>query len=336
MRVISAALASVGPAADVGSSLERFLNAAETFFENLVLIDWLAMALALVLWTAMMVARAHGWANALRASYPDTEIAERRIQASFLAGAGINAIIPARAGDAAKIFLAKQSVPGSSYPAVTSSFAVLTPFDTSMGLLVLGYALTQGLLPDAPRLPHLPAFEIAFWAEHPELLMLALTLLGIAAIALFAYLARRVERLWAKLKQGVAILRTPKSYLREVAAWQMAGWLARFAAFWFFLEAFGIGGSLANVGLLMAVQAISTTLPFTPGGAGAQQALLVATLEGPSRVAVLSFSVGQQLATALLAAVLGFLALFLVFRITDWRGLISRSRAAAGAEGAGH
>jgi uncharacterized membrane protein YbhN (UPF0104 family) len=324
------------PLADVGSSLDRFLRAAETFFENLAAIEWGAMAVALALWAVMLVARAHGWTNALRASYPGTEISERRIQASFLAGAGINAIIPARAGDAAKIFLAKQSVPGSSYPAIAASFAVLTPFDMTLGLIVLGYALTLGLLPEAPRIPELPAFEIAFWAEHPELLMLTLTVLGIGVVALFALLARRVERLWLKLKQGVAILRTPRRYLREVAAWQMVGWLARFASFWFFLEAFGIGGSFQNVGLLMAVQAIATTLPFTPGGAGAQQALLVATLEGPSRVAVLSFSVGQQLAVAALAVLLGFLSLFLVFRITDWRGLISRSRAAqAGAEGGG-
>lgn len=324
------------PFADVGSSLDRFLRAAETFFENLAAIEWGAMAVALALWAAMLVARAHGWSNALRATYPDEEISERRIQASFLAGAGINAIIPARAGDAAKIFLAKQSVPGSSYPAVAASFAVLTPFDTTLGLIVLGYALTLGLLPEAPRVPELPAFEIAFWAEHPELLMLTLTVLGIGVVALFAFLARHVERLWQKLKQGVAILRTPRRYLREVAAWQMVGWLARFASFWFFLEAFGIGGSLQNVGLLMAVQAIATTLPFTPGGAGAQQALLVATLEGPSRVAVLSFSVGQQIAVAALAVLLGFLSLFVVFRITDWRGLVSRSRAAqAGAERAG-
>jgi uncharacterized membrane protein YbhN (UPF0104 family) len=324
------------PAADVGSNLERFLRAAETFFENLAAIEWGAMAIALALWTAMLLARAHGWANALRASYPGTEVPELRIQASFLAGAGINAIIPARAGDAAKIFLAKQSVPGSSYPAVASSFAVLTPFDTAIGLLVLLFALTQGLLPEAPRIPELPAFEIAFWAQNPDLLMLTLTVLGIGAVALFVYLARHVERLWAKLKQGVAILRTPRRYLREVAAWQMVGWIARFGSFWFFLEAFGIGGSFLNVGLLMAVQAIATTLPLTPGGAGPQQALLVATLEGPSRIAVLSFSVGQQIAVAALAATLGFLSLLVIFRITDWRGLIARSRAAqTGAGSAG-
>jgi uncharacterized membrane protein YbhN (UPF0104 family) len=320
------------PAADVSSSLDRFLRAAETFFENLAAVDWLAMTVALVLWALMIVARGHAWANALRASYPDTEVSELRVQASFMAGAGINAIIPARAGDAAKIFLAKQSIPGSSYPTIAASFAVLTPFDTGLGILVLIYALSLGLLPEAPEIPQLPAFEIAFWADNPELLILTLTLLGIGAIALFAVLARRVERLWQKLKQGVAILRTPKRYMREVFAWQFAGWLARFAAFWFFLEAFGIEATFQNVGIMMAVQAIATALPLTPGGAGAQQALLVATLEGPSRVAVLSFSVGQQIAVAALAVVLGFLSLFLVFRITDWRGLIRRSRTAVDAD----
>ena len=251
-------------AADVGSSLDRFLRAAETFFENLASVDWLAMAVALVMWTLMLLARGHAWTNALRASYPDTEVSELRIQASFMAGAGINAIIPARAGDAAKIFLAKQSIPGSSYPAMAASFAVLTPFDTTLGLLVLAYALTLGLLPEAPEIPELPAFEIAFWADNPELLMLTLTILGIGVVALFTVLARRVERLWQKLKQGVAILRTPKRYLREVFAWQLAGWVARFVAFWFFLEAFGIDGSFQNVALLMAVQAIATTLPVHP------------------------------------------------------------------------
>ena len=319
--------------ADVGSSLDRFWRATETFFENLAAIHWAAMGVALAMWALMLIFRGHAWTNALRASYPDTEVKELRIQASFMAGAGINAIIPARAGDAAKIFLAKQSVPGSSYPAIAASFAVLTPFDTTLGLLTLTYALTLGLLPEAPEIPKLPAFEIAFWADNPELLMLTLTVLGIAAVALFAFLARRVEKLWQKLKQGVAILRTPKRYLREVFAWQLAGWLARFAAFWFFLEAFGIGGSFQNVGILMAVQAIATTLPFTPGGAGAQQALLVATLDGPSRVAVLSFSVGQQIAVAVVAVALGFLSLLFVFRTSDWRGLIRRSREAVEAEG---
>src|SRR4029078_5542953 len=78
--------------------------------------------------------------------------------------------------------------------------------------------------------------------------------------------------------------------------------------------------------LVMSVQAIATIVPFTPGGAGAHQALLVATLEGPSPAAVLSFSVGTQIAMATWSVVLGFGAILLVFRTTDWRGLIKQAQ----------
>ena len=76
----------------------------------------------------------------------------------------------------------------------------------------------------------------------------------------------------------------------------------------------------------MSVQAIANVIPFTPGGAGAQQALLVATLTGPSRTAVLSFSVGTQIAMAAWSVLLGFAAILLVFRTTDWRGLIQQAQ----------
>ena len=78
--------------------------------------------------------------------------------------------------------------------------------------------------------------------------------------------------------------------------------------------------------LVMSVQSISTIIPLTPGGAGAQQALLVATLSGPSRTAVLSFSVGTQIAMSAWSVVLGFAAILLVFRTTDWRGLIRQAQ----------
>ena len=146
-------------------------------------------------------------------------------------------------------------------------------------------------------------------------------------------LAHRVRRFWERVRQGVIILAEPRRYLREVAAWQGVGWLCRFAAFWFFLEAFGIGGSFGNVLLVMSVQAIANVVPFTPGGAGAQQALLAATLLGPSRAAVLAFSVGTQIAMAAWSVFLGFVAILLVFRTTDWRGLIEQAKDDAEREG---
>ncbi|HSS33670.1 MAG TPA: lysylphosphatidylglycerol synthase transmembrane domain-containing protein [Solirubrobacterales bacterium] len=314
------------PTADLGSSFDRFFNASAEFFRHLSEIHWTQFGIALLCLGAMQLARAWAWRNVLRAAYPQQRIAFLPLAAAYLAGAGINAVIPAHAGDVTKVFLVKRQIPDSSYPAVTSSFLVQTVFDTSVGVLVLLYAITQGLLPPLPEIPHLPAFEISFWADHPKTLAITVGVLLLALVVGIYYLAHRVRRFWARVKQGIAILTEPRRYLREVAAWQGVGWVLRFAAFWFFLEAFGIEGSVGNVMLVMSVQAIANIIPFTPGGAGAQQALLVATLQGPSRAAVLSFSVGTQIAMAAWSVVLGFAAILLVFRTTDWRGLMKQAQ----------
>jgi uncharacterized membrane protein YbhN (UPF0104 family) len=314
------------PAADLQANFQRFFEASTEFFRHLSEIDWMVFALALLCLLAMQLARAWAWRNVLRAAYPDKPIPFLPLAAAYLAGAGINAIVPAHAGDATKVFLVKRQIPDSSYPAVTSSFLVQTVFDTSVGILVLLYAISQGLLPPLPRIPDLPAFEISFWAENPKLFFIAVGV-TLLAIAIGIYLlAHRVRRFWARVRQGVVILAEPSRYMREVFAWQGVGWIFRFAAFWFFLEAFGIGGSVGNVMLVMSVQAIANIVPFTPGGAGAQQALLVATLHGPTRTAVLSFSVGTQIAMAAWSVVLGFTAILLVFKTTDWRGLIRQAQ----------
>lgn len=317
-------------AIDLGGQIDRVLDAIGAFFSELTRIDLPYLAAALVLSLGLQLCRGHAWANALRAAYPGGAVSERGVVGSFLVGVGMNGILPARGGDAIKIVLAKRSVRGASYPAVISSFAVLAPFDTGIGLVVLGYALSQGLLPAAPRLPELPAFEISFWAANPQLLILALTVAGIALIVLIAFVARRIESFWQNLKQGVAILRVPRRYLREVMAWQVAAWLLRFASFWLFLDAFHIGGSFDNVLLVMSVLAITGALPFTPGGAGAQQALLVVALHGPTYAAVVAYSVGQQLSVTIWSVAIAFITLGLVFRAWNLRGLIREGREARG------
>ncbi|HEY0391698.1 MAG TPA: lysylphosphatidylglycerol synthase transmembrane domain-containing protein [Solirubrobacterales bacterium] len=323
------------PTADLSSSFNSFFDATTAFFAHLSDIRWAPFAIALGFLLAMQLCRAWAWRNVLHAAYPGERISFTQLSAAYLAGAGINAVIPAHAGDVTKVFLVKRQIPNSSYPAVTSSFLVQTVFDTTVGALVLAYAISQGLLPPLPRIPDLPAFEISFWADHPQVLLIVTGALLLAIAIGVYYLAHHVRRFWDRVKQGLIILRQPRRYLREVAAWQGAGWLCRFGAFWFFLEAFGIGGSVSSVMLVMSVQAIANVIPFTPGGAGAQQALLVATLKGPSRSAVLSFSVGTQIAMAAWSVVLGFAAMLLVFRTTDWKGLIRQAEDDAAQEEAG-
>ena len=66
---------------------------------------------------------------------------------------------------------------------------------------MLGYAITQGLLPAAPRLPELPAFEVSFWAAHPSSSGSPSTLAG-GLVVLIRWLGSRIAGFWEHLKEG--------------------------------------------------------------------------------------------------------------------------------------
>ena len=74
-------------------------------------------------------------------------------------------------------------------------------------------------------------------------------------------------------------------------------------------------------------------MPFTPGGAGVQQALLVKVFSGQASTAVVAaYSVGQQIAIAAFTALLGLAAVFFIFRFRSFREVISAGRASQQAE----
>jgi uncharacterized membrane protein YbhN (UPF0104 family) len=193
-----------------------------------------------------------------------------------------------------------------------------------MGVLVMCFAFTQGVFPKPPDFSKLPAFDISFFASHMRFTLFVLTVLGIASLVAFALLSARVKAFWRRIRQGLTIIRDGRRYWREMASWQFAGWVARFAAYWALLDAFHIGGSVRNALLVLAVQVVASVFPFTPGGAGVQQALLLTIFAHGADVA--AFSVGQQIATAVLTAVLGFAALVLIFRFKSFREVIARGR----------
>ena len=77
----------------------------------------------------------------------------------------------------------------------------------------------------------------------------------------------------------------------------------------------------------MAVQALSTITPFTPGGAGAQQALLVYVFRDvASRSSVLAYSVGQQIALAAFNVTCSLVAIFLMVRTLSIRRVVQLGR----------
>ena len=235
---------------------------------------------ALLAFLVYLTLRARASFNILRAAYPDERIQFRYIWGAYIAGYGFNSVVPARGGDVVRLFLTKTRVPNSSYPAVASAFSVELLFDLCMAIPILAFAFTQGVFPKPPDFSKLPAFDLAFFASHPRFTLFLLTVLGIATLAAFALLSARVRRFWERVRQGLTILFDRRRYFREVFAVQFVGWLFRFTAFFLLLEAFNVGGSVRNVLLVLGVNVVAAPVPFTPGGAGVQQALLVKVFAG--------------------------------------------------------
>ncbi len=310
--------------ASIGDTINGLLDSAGTFFSQLANLSWVSLLVALALYALYLLLRSRALFNAVRAAYPHERVRWRDIWGAYMVGYAVNNVFPLGGGNIAQLFLARLAIVRSSYPTLAAAMSTGVIFDWFMGLLIMGFAFTQGVFPKPPDFSKLPAFDISFFASHMRFTLFFLTALGATFLVAFALLSAKVRAFWDRVRQGLTILRDRRRYRREMATWQFASWIARFGAYWALLDAFHIGGSVRNALLVLGVQVVASVFPFTPGGAGVQQALLLTIFAHNPNVA--SFSVGQQIATAVLSGMMGFVALVLIFRFKSFKEVMRRGR----------
>jgi uncharacterized membrane protein YbhN (UPF0104 family) len=307
--------------------VHAFFHAVSTFFGHLAAVSWTALAIAVACHCLRLLSRVPAWRNILRASYPGVAMPWRAIYGSYIAGVGINSIIPARAGDLLKLYLVKHRVPETNYPTLGATLLVETLFDMLVAGGILIWALVIGVLPSLQVTKiDLTQVDWSWPLRHP----LAATLIGIVwfvtLVILIVWATRRARAFKERVRQGFAILRSKVTFLRQVVTWQALSWLFRGVSVFFFLRAFHVDATVYNVMLVLAVQSISTLLPITPGGAGTQQGFLVYVFSRAepllSRTAVLSFSVGMFVTVTVVQLVLGFAAILAMLGTLRWRQLV--------------
>ncbi len=305
-------------------TIDSLLDSAGTFFSQLAQLNWVSLLLGLALYAVYLLLRSRALFNAVQAAYPDREVRWRDVWGGYMVAYAINNVFPLGGGNVAQLFLTRNAIDGGSYPTVAAALSTGVIFDWFIGLLVMCFAFTQGVFPKPPDFSKLPAFDISFFASNMRFTLFLLTVLGVGFLVAFALLSAKVRAFWQRIRLGLTILTDRRRYLREMATWQFASWIARFASYWALLDAFHIGGSVRNALLVLAVQVIASVFPFTPGGAGVQQAILLDVFAHSPYVA--AFSVGQQIATAALSSGLGFAALVLIFRFTSFREVVARAK----------
>ena len=295
--------------------IHSVFHAISVFLHHLAAVEWKWLAIGVACHLGKLVAVSRAWRNIVKAAYPDRKVVWRQMFGAYVAGTGVNALIPARGGDVVRLFLAKRRVDGATYTTLVSTSLLQTLFDMAVAGCIVVWALTQHVLPgvDVLKSPRLPALDYGWAFRHPKAGLILAGLLLFFGAALIAWIAERVDHFKAKVAQGFAAVRDRSYYLRRVVFWQLVDWSLRLTAVFFFLRAFGLPATLHNALLVQVSQSLATILPVSPAGIGTEQALLVYLFRNvTSKSTALSFSVGMRVTLIIVNAIVGFGAILLM------------------------
>jgi uncharacterized membrane protein YbhN (UPF0104 family) len=307
----------------------HFLHAVGVFFHHLAAVKWQFLGYAIACHVVKLLLRSLAWRTIVRASYPGCRLKFRTAFGAYVAGVGVNSIVPARGGDVVKMYLVKQRIPDASYATLAPTLVVETMFDFVTAGALIVWAMAEGVLPTHQIYSRIPTVDWKFFLRHEQLTLLLLGVLAAAAVVLWFGTRQRVDEFRARVRQGFAILGDRPRFLRGVILPQLISWFFRIASLYFFLKAFGVRATVHNSLLAQVVDSLATLFPATPGGAGTKQGLteFLFHAERVPHTLLLAFSVGMNITVVVANVVLALIAIGLMARTLSFRQLRHRSRA---------
>ena len=304
--------------------MSEFFHALRVFFDELASVSWTSLAIALGLHVAKVLLRTVAWRNILRASYPEERVRWAPVAGAYVAGVGVNSVVPGRGGDLVKLYLVHRRLPSVKYTTLATTLVTETLLDFVLATGFFLWALSIGVVPSI----HTPSFDWGWLFRNAKATATIVALLTVGVIWLSWRVARNPE-IKERFGRGFAALHDRRRYAREVASWQLLSWICRIASLYWFLKAFHVHATVHNALLSQVVDSLSTLLPFSPGGAGTKQGFLVAILHGQAPTSrLLAFSIGMYVAVTLINVALAALALFLMLRTLRLGEILGRAKAA--------
>jgi uncharacterized protein (TIRG00374 family) len=309
--------------------LGHFFHAVGIFFHHLASVQWQYLAYAIACHIARLLFRAGAWRAIVDAAYPDGRLKFRTAFGAYVAGVGVNSIVPARGGDLVKLYLVKQRIPGSSYATLTPTLIVETLFDFVVAGLIIGWALVSGVLPTHQFYSRIPTVDWKFFLRHEQATAIALGVIVLVAVIAYFWTRRKVDEFRARVRRGFAILDDRPRFVRSVIAPQAVSWFFRIASLYFFLKAFGVPATIHNALLAQVVDSLATLFPATPGGAGTKQGLTEFLFNGRGvpHTLLLALSVGMNITIVAVNVLMGLIAIGLMARTLSFRRIRRASRA---------
>lgn len=234
----------------------------------------------------------------------ETRPAMGPIVKSLLVGYFFNSILPARAGEAARV-VALNRYADTPVGEAVGTVAVERAYDVLVLLLLL-FAST-------PWLPHVTwlhnaALLAAGFAAGIALVVVVLAVFGARPVhfvlrpfrRLRRFSAERIEHVGDSLVQGLAALRQPRLMLAALLL-TAAGWLALALSTWFVLIGFHLHLSFGAALLLVIATNLAMVLPSSPSAVGVFEAAALVALSA------YDVSASEGLSAALVVHMLNFL-----------------------------
>jgi len=200
-----------------------------------------------------------------------------------------NNLLPARAGEFARAYLAKRQLP-VRFTTALASIGVERVFDGLVMVALLAAAIAAPSFPRHTTIGGAALSQIAVWAAALFGAMLVVALLvvhrpapwvGLVRGALHAVLparhAERLARLVEGLVAGLSVLKSPERFAR-VIVWSLVLWLVNGLSFAVCFRAFGLPIPWEGAFLLQGLVGFGVALPSSPGFFGPFEAVTRITL----------------------------------------------------------
>jgi uncharacterized membrane protein YbhN (UPF0104 family) len=272
----------------------------------------------LALQTVQTTMTALAWYYILAAGYPSGGVSYRQILAAYAAGVAMNGFLPANIGTFASLLMYVALIRGATFPGVLGGMVVQKIFFTAAGTFVYLYLFLS--------VPGSFDLQLSGFSNHPAL---AAVIIGGGLFLIFIVgriFWRKLEGLWAKAKQGGAILARPRDYFVKVATPSAIAWLAKLGVTGVFLAAYGIPVTFHTIMSVLGGNSLANTVSFTPGGVGITQAANVAALGDVATSAeATAYSLGQQIIVTAWNVVLAVILVVWVFGWTGGKLLVTQS-----------
>jgi uncharacterized protein (TIRG00374 family) len=308
--------------------LGHFLHAVGVFFHHLAAVQWQFLGLAIACHVVKLLFRAGAWRAIVRAAYPGQRLKYRTALGAYVAGVGVNSVVPARGGDLVKLYLVKHRLPDATYATLAPTLIVETLFDFVTAGALIVWALATGVLPTHQFYSRIPTVDWKFFLRHERFTEIALAVLLVGLVLVFVWARRRYDQFRVHVRQGFAILRQRRRFVFAVLVPQSISWVFRIASLLFFLKAFGVTANVHNALLAQVVDSLATLFPATPGGAGTKQGLTEFLFRGRgvSHTLLLAFSVGMNIAIVVVNLLMGLIAIALMAKTLSFKRLRSSAR----------